>query len=176
MRQHSNEILSRLSFTEGPAAGRAADELRRRDVGLTGLVHPVRLAGWGSFRACASCGYDEDVCSCSHRDIQSFSGMSVRYGAHPAPMTRTQFKECQKRTAPARPKGRPAEVSIRTSAQGWVIEATSDETLPFRMGLRSVERGGPHTVATVAALLKKIIATYPRGTKAPEVPAWSVAA
>jgi hypothetical protein len=168
MRQHSNETLSRLSFTDHPAASRAADELRRRDVGLTGLVHPVNV---GPFEACASCGYDEDVCTCSHRDIRSFSGYGQRYGAYPAPMTRTAVRECQKHTAPARPKGRPAEVTVRTSAQGWVIEAQSEGTLPFRMGLRAVERNGSYTEAKVAALLAKIVKTYPRGTKVPDVPA-----
>lgn len=177
MIHHSNETLSRLSFTDGDVGEMAAAELRRRDHGLTGLVHPV---GPTCFRACASCAVDEAACSCDRRDIQLYYGQPLgngRVGSHLSrPMTLAQREQCQRRTGPSRPKGRPAEITVRTTGQGWIVEATSEETLPFRMGLRSVEAGGSHSVATVAALVKKIASTYPRGTKAPEVPAFAAAA
>jgi hypothetical protein len=178
--QHSNATLSRLSFELGdtPAGRRAADELRERDHGLTGLVHPVRLAG--SFRACAACAYDEDVCTCEHRDIRNYPGQVLHYGKPLSrPITVAQVRDAKKATAPARPTGPAAELTIRTSPRGWIIEATSEGTLPFRMGLaecdcnRTRVSGGAcaygYHPEQVVSLLKRIAETYPRGTKVPAV-------
>jgi hypothetical protein len=171
MLQHSNATLSGLAALGGRTGELAARELRDRDHALAGLVHPVVLAG-GSFRACASCAYDEDVCSCDRRDIQNYRGQVLDYGrpaSRPLPLAARQA--ALKALAPRRPKGLPAMITVRATRLGWLVEATSEGTLPFRMGLRAREAGGSHTEATVAALLKKIADTYPRGTRVPPVPA-----